>query len=101
MTEIKRLEREIAEKTAKLNQLKHAEKLEAEGAILPAEAFTPMEKIEKFDKLHAHVMDIIERIREQGFMDEDEEHYLYEHAMVFVASDPTKFWKYFNRLLER
>ena len=101
MTEIEQLEQEIAEKKAKLNQLKHAEKLAEEGAILPADAFTPMEKIDKFDQLHAHVMNIIERIREQGFMDEDEKHYLYEHAMVFVSNDPTKFWKYFNRLLKR
>lgn len=98
MTEIEKLQQEIAEKQAKLNQLKHEEDLQNEGAILPADAFTPMEKIEKFDALHAHVMDIIGRIRRNGYMDEDEKQYLFEASMTIVANDVEKFWKFFNRL---
>lgn len=101
MTEIEKLEQEIAEKKAKLNQLLQDEQTRTEGIVMPARLFTPEEKIKKFDDLNAHVLNIIDCVREQSFMDEDEKHYLYEHAMGFVTRDTTKFWKYFNSLLKR
>ena len=101
MSEIKKLEREIAEKKARLEQLKSEEQVRLEGIVMPAHLFTPEEKIKKFDELNAHVTNVIDRIKKSGYMDEDEQHYLYEHAMGFVTRDTTKFWKYFNGLLER
>ena len=89
MFEIEKLEREIAEKKARLEQLKSEEQVRLEGIVMPAHLFTPEEKIKKFDELNAHVTNVIDRIKKSGYMDEDHQpHTCSQHQTSIGTLDP-------------
>lgn len=91
----KKLEEEILRKQKELELLDSNKRT----GIIPLEDYTNEEKIEYFDKLYKQALSIIEEAEEDGYVNEDSDHYLYEEAMKSLnIKNPREMWKYFNSL---
>lgn len=90
---------------AKQKQLAQLEEQEANSlrnmAIKPLHEFTPEEKVAFFDEQYNNVITYyLKPIEDEGYVNEDDEHYAWEELMVTVARNKDTFWKYFNSLCE-
>jgi len=95
------LEEEIKRKEEELRDLK--EKLKntiPTGIIKPINEFSYDEKVSKFDNMYNYVIDTINSIKENGYKNDDEEHFAWEKLMEFVVKDgkTVDFWKWFNKI---
>lgn len=63
------------------------------------EDYTNEEKIKFFDNLYKQALSIIEEAEEEGRVDEDSDHYLYEDTMkILNIKNPREMWDYFNSI---
>lgn len=67
-------------------------------AIKDLSEFSDEEKIKQFDKIYNIALSVVEEAEENGYVDEDTDHYVYEDVMGIIARDRQEFWKYFNSL---
>jgi hypothetical protein len=88
--ERKRLELELMEKSLVSN--------ERALAIKDLSEFTDEEKIKVFDKIYKSALSIVEDAETNGYVNDDNRHYIYEDVMSVIARDSRVFWKYFNSL---
>lgn len=88
--ERKRLELELMEKSLISN--------ERALAIKDLSEFTDEEKIKVFDKIYKSALSIVEDAETNGYVNDDNPHYIYEDVMSVIARDSRVFWKYFNSL---
>jgi pentatricopeptide repeat protein len=93
--EIKQKQKELAE----LMELKAKQSI-----VMELNEYTDAEKIECFDKIHEFAYNIISKIRNGDYHeDNDDEHYAFEAVMNVLAreGDTDKFWDYYNELIEK
>ena len=91
--------KEIEAKQKQLAQLVEQENNLRSMAIKPLHEFSPKEKIAFFDEQYNNVIEYyLKPIEDEGYVNEDDEHYAWEHLMVTVARDKDTFWKYFSSL---
>lgn len=97
------LRREIANKQAELNYLENEEARNVRiEAIKGLDEFTPLEKIEIFDKLYASAMVNLNDAEDEGTGKDntDSEHYSWEAHMEILVRKKQLFWDYWNSLPE-
>jgi hypothetical protein len=94
-----RLQRQLNETKAKLEQLeKEEKKSNREIAIKSLEEYTDKEKIDFFDKLYREAQSELENYEENGYSDEDNAQYAWESYIEILARNNTEFWNYWNSL---
>lgn len=86
----KKLELELMEKSLISN--------ERALAIKDLSEFTDEEKIKVFDKIYKSALSVVEDAETNGYVNDDNSHYIYEDVMSVIARDSRVFWKYFNSL---
>lgn len=86
----------------KKQQLRELEELEAKSlrdeAIKPLSEFTIEEKIARFDGMYNFAKSCLEFTEENGYSNEDDEHYAWEEIMTLLAKNRNKFWKFYNSI---
>ena len=99
--EIESLREEIERKKEELEQLELQEKLGVKGSeIKDLSEFTDFEKCKFFDDLYKSSLDRLDNTIENGYDDDDDEHYAWEECMLILARDKDSFWTYYNKLID-
>ena len=90
-----RLEAELAQKMAELAALE-----DVETGIVALEDYTVEQKIEFFDSLYNSALSHLKEVEEEGWVDEDAAHYMFEDVMSILNIEDTKaVWNYYNSLI--
>jgi hypothetical protein len=95
------LEEEIKRKEEELFDLKERLKNTIPTDIIkPINEFSYDEKVIKFDHMYNYVIDTINRIKEDGYKSDDDEHYAWEMLMEFMVKEgqAVNFWKWYNKI---
>lgn len=98
MTEVEKIEKEIADARTRLELARLKEKnLKRIEAIKDLSEFTDEEKIEAFDSIFNRALSYVESAEEE-YKRDDDPNYGFEEFMGIIARDKDKFWKYYNSL---
>lgn len=98
MTEVEKIEKEIADAKTRLELARIKEKnLKRDEAIKDLSEFTDEEKIKAFDSIFNSALGYVQSA-EQDYRRDDDPNYGFEEFMEIIARDKDKFWKYYNSL---
>lgn len=98
MTEVEKIEKEIADARTRLELARLKEKnLKRTEAIKDLSEFTDEEKIKAFDSIFNRALSYV-KSAEVDYKRDDDPNYGFEEFMEIVARDKDKFWKYYNSL---
>ena len=92
---IKKLEQDILSKQQELETLK-----KVDAPVIPCKDYTDVEKIAYFDKLYLSALEHLKEAEDNGYVNEDSEHYIFEEVFQMLnLRDPRAIWTYFNKHL--
>lgn len=98
MTEVEKIEKEIADARTRLELARLKEKnLKRIEAIKDLSEFTDEEKIKAFDSIFNSALSYVESA-EVDYKRVDDPNYGFEEFMGIIARDKDKFWEYYNNL---
>ena len=92
MNSIKELRAQVAEAEVKIEFL-HT----WEGNTVAIKDITIEQKIKAFDELYSTIHDLVKQAVDEGYMDEDAKHWVYEQAMNMTLG--AGVWKVINTLV--
>ena len=98
MTEVEKIEKEIADAKSRLELAIIKEKnLKRDQAIRDLSEFSDEEKIKAFDSIFNRALSYVESA-EADYKRDDDPNYAFEEFIGIIARDKDKFWKYYNSL---
>jgi hypothetical protein len=98
MTEVEKIEKEIADAKTRLELARINEKnIKRNEAIKDLSEFTDEEKIKAFDSIFNSALGYVQSA-EQDYRRDDDPNYGFEEFMGIIARNRDKFWKYYNSL---
>ena len=90
------LELEIAQKQKALQDLDNAQN----APVIEASEYSTEDKVAFFDKLHSSALTHLKEAEENGYTDDDSQHYMYEEMFTILNIKNKKaLWDYFNSLV--